>query len=142
MDEGRRNILKMFGIGAAAGVAGVATAAAGPIPETSSEAIAKAARKWVDPHILPFGPPQGMVYNWKRMFVTRDTPDMPHIVAMQEAGWKPVPMERHAEHFPEGERSYWIEVGGLVLMEKPAADIEPPRAFPLPEEARDELDPG
>jgi hypothetical protein len=133
MDENRRNILKMFGIGAAAGVAGVAPLAA----------VAKTDTLSPKPTML-LTPPEGMTYQWKRVFITADEPDMDNIFAMIRAGWKPVPMRRHLEHFRPGTADsdvnvmpYWIEVGGVVLMEMPSKDIPLPRPHPLPWECRD-----
>jgi hypothetical protein len=141
MDETRRNILKLFGVAASAGVAGTAVARSGPLPDVSCEPLANAVRAWKNPYELPFSAPRGMVYQWKRMFVTGDTPDMGNIAMLQEAGWKPVPMRRHSEHFRSGTAdsdenvySYWIEIGGLVLMEKAESEIGKPRAHPVPEQ--------
>ena len=127
MDEGRRNILKMFGIGAAAATSGAAVAGIAAAVPAAPGAVLR-------PFDLPLKPPKGMVYQWKRVFITDDTPDFDNLVEMIKVGWKPVPMLRHNEHFPGGERSYWIEAGGLVLMEKPAKDIPPPVAWPVPEQ--------
>lgn len=128
MNESRRNILKMFGIGAAVATSGAAVA------EIAAAVPAAPPTPVLHPMNLPLKPPEGMVYQWKRVFLTDDTPDFDNLVEMIRAGWKPVPMRRHAEHFSGGEHSYWIEAGGLVLMEKPAKDIPPPRAYPVPEQ--------
>jgi hypothetical protein len=117
MDNTRRSILKMFGVTAAAGVTGTAVAAV-PVERPN-------------PLTFQFEPPEGMVYQWKRMFVF-DEPNMMHIVEMIRGGWNPVPMSRYAKLFPDSRGHYWIEHGGLVLMEKPARDIPKPKAHPLP----------
>jgi hypothetical protein len=82
-------------------------------------------------------PPPGMTYQWKRIFITQDEPDLENILKMVAAGWKPVPMSRHADCIPArpgdvNVSSYWIEIGGVVLMEKPTKDIPRPRPHPLP----------
>jgi hypothetical protein len=115
----RRSILKVFGV----------TAATGAVAAPVTLALAEQGR--INPFELPFKPPDGMTYNWKRVFITGDEPDFQNIIDMLAYGWKPVPMKRHAKHYPKTQ-SYWIEVGGLVLMEKPTKDITPQRAFPTP----------
>jgi hypothetical protein len=114
----RREILKMFGIAAAAIPVAKVAVAEGPLPAL---------------HPL-LNPPPGMAYQWKRVFITADEPDLGNIANMVASGWKPVPQTRHPE-LPVTATAYWIEVGGLVLMEKPAKDIPPPVAYPVPVEA-------
>jgi hypothetical protein len=121
MDLARRSILKMFGVTAAVAVTPTPTIA---IPEPAR-----------DPLTLQLSPPAGMTYNWKRLFITQSDPDMENILKMVATGWKPVPLARHREHFAPNAHpfsNYWIEVGGLVLMEKPSAEITPPIAYPTP----------
>lgn len=113
----RREILKLFGI----------TAVAATVP-----AVAEAAR----PPLKMWGPPAfpappGMTYQWKRIFITSDEPDLAHILEMVKSGWKPVPAGRHPEVRGDP-AAYWIEHAGLVLMEKPTKDIPPPVAYPVP----------
>jgi len=110
MDASRRSILKMFSITVAA------TAVAAPVvAEVATEAV----KPWENPYELPFEVPEGVTYNWKRVFITSDTPDFGHLGKMVADGWKPVPLERHREHFPDVDyQSHWIERGGVVLMEK------------------------
>jgi hypothetical protein len=122
MDASRRSILKMFGVTVAAGATGAAAVAA---PTVVKERVAM---PFLD---LPFKPPSGMTYQWKRIFITQDEPDMQNIVAMIKAGWNPVPASRH-HILLSVEPHYWIEQGGLVLMEKPTDQLTPPRAHPLP----------
>jgi hypothetical protein len=119
----RREILKMFGITVAAGATGVAVAkvAAAEVPLNI-------------PALPELKPPGGMVYQWKRIFITAEEPDLGNIANMVASGWKPVPQTRHPE-LPVTATAYWIEVGGLVLMEKSAKDIPPPVAYPVPVEA-------
>lgn len=76
-----------------------------------------------------FQPPEGTTYNWKRMFIDRETPDIENIGRMVVAGWKPVPWHRHGDLLGSNHGSYWIEHGGLVLMEKPTADCAKPVAY-------------
>jgi hypothetical protein len=116
----RREILKMFGIAAAA-----IPAAKVAVAEVSVPALQM---------MQQLQPPRGMVYQWKRIFITADEPDLNNILKMVAAGWKPVPLMRHPEVLANSS-SYWIEGGGLVLMEKPADQIPPPQKYPVPFEA-------
>jgi hypothetical protein len=133
-DTSRRTILKMFGV--------AAVAAAPPACEmvhakeryvigstAADEDIAAQALQ--NPMALPLTPPQGMTYNWKRVFTTKEEPDFRNIADMIAHGWMPVPRERHPE-LGFGEGAYWVEFGGLVLMEKPTKDLPAARACPLP----------
>ena len=139
MDASRRGILRMFGVTAAATAVPAAVLTANTATTANAQRAALAAAR--NPFALPFSPPAGMTYNWKRLFVTQDDPDMEHIVRLVVAGWKPVPMSRHCEllqkhghHavYCQSFASYWIEVGGMVLMEKPTADIAEPVACSPP----------
>lgn len=131
MDETRRNILKMFGVGATA-------AAASAIPTPALDATQTATQQTAthipparqNPLTLPFKVPDGMTYNWKRVFVDGRMADFRNIAEMVMAGWQPVPSARHHELFAN-DGSYWIEHGGLVLMEKPTADCAKPFAHPM-----------
>lgn len=126
VDETRRGILKLFGISAAVAV-----------PITTVTAAAKAAEvvppALQNPLALALQPPAGMTYNWKRVFVTGDTPDFHNIADMLSAGWSPVPAERHREQLgasaPPG--AFWVEFGGLVLMEKSTDLIRQPHPFAI-----------
>jgi hypothetical protein len=127
IDGTRRGILKMFGVAGAAIATGVSTEMA--------VATAKS-RGWENPFEL-VKPPAGTTYQWKRFFITSEDPDMENIIRVVVAGWKPVPMARHHEYQELANArppfsSFWIEIGGLVLMEKPTEDIPEPRAHPLP----------
>lgn len=125
----RRSILKLFGISASA-VAVPATAA------IVTEKVSQAAQ--VEGKVYDFTPPPappGMTYQWKRMFFTDQEPDFDYYLAIQKAGWVPVPASRHPEKYPPN-GSYMIEIGGCVLMEKPTADLTPPRAMTLEEAFR------
>jgi hypothetical protein len=126
IDATRRNILKMFGVGAAA-------AATGAVVATEADGVALYSREHPRPTPLEmaFQPPEGVTYNWKRVFVTQDFPDFKNIAAMIDAGWKPVPKARHGNLLPD-DGSYWIEHGGLVLMEKLTRDCGQPVAHPAP----------
>lgn len=132
MDKSRRSVLKLFGIAAAAvpaaKIAAAEDVAAGPdIPPLQNP---------MAPDLLK--PPEGMTYNWKRIFLTAEEPDLENILQMVAHGWKPVPYGRHAHQValvPGG--TYWIEHGGLVLMEKPTKDIPAPKAYPTPWEHKE-----
>lgn len=119
MKEGRRSFLKMLGIGAA-----IAPVAAAGIAFTVNDAQADFAKKlpgqfldqfYIDPAKIP----AGVQYNWKRAFITSGERDIENLSAMITNGWRPVPASRHPEA-DGGGYHYWIEVGGLVLMEKPS----------------------
>jgi hypothetical protein len=116
MDTSRRSILKMFGITAAAATAGVAVA----------EDVAAQPPALQNTMALALKPPEGWTYQWKRVFVTKDAPDLENILNMVVHGWKPVPLERHRDQISRADDAFWIEAGGLVLMEKPTADIPAP----------------
>jgi hypothetical protein len=124
IDETRRNILRMFGIGAAA--AAVSTIPTPALDSTVTHGIGRS------PLETAFPPPEGMTYNWKRVFVTQDFPDFKNIAAMIDEGWKPVPWERHHGLLPSNHGGYWVEFGGLVLMEKPTDQCAKPFAHPTP----------
>jgi hypothetical protein len=110
------------------GVTVAATAVAAPaIAEVVKPAVLPAA----NPYELAV-PPEGVTYNWKRVFIDTETPDFEHLVKMIAQGWKPVPLTRHREQFPELDiRSYWIELGGVVLMERPTTE-KSNEPYPLP----------
>jgi hypothetical protein len=135
MDASRRGVLRLFGVTAAA--------AAVPVAVVTAEAAVCEATLDIprDPFALPFSPPAGVTYQWRRLFITHDDPDMEHIVKLVMSGWKPVPLSRHREHYGTNAHpfsAYWIEIGGMVLMEKPTADIAAPESCPLPRQATGE----
>ena len=123
IDASRRGILKMFGVAGAVVATGVST----------EVAIAAAkSRGWESPFELVKAP-AGMTYNWKRIFVDGKMADFGNIAQMVMAGWQPVPLERHREQYPDHPQdSHWIEIGGVVLMEKPTQDTSEPKTHPLP----------
>jgi hypothetical protein len=118
MDTTRRSILKMFGVTAVAGAAG-------------ASAVVEAAKEGRTISYAPPPAPNGFTYQWKRVFIKDDTPDFDNLVDMIKHGWKPVPASRHRDVYPE-DGSYWVEIGGLVLMEKRTAELTPPRALETP----------
>lgn len=125
IDETRRNILKLFGVGATA-------AAASAIPSPAFDAnIPSNPPAQQNPLVLSFKVPDGMTYNWKRVFVDGKLADFQHVAAMVVAGWQPVPSARHRELLARDDGGYWIEHGGLVLMEKPTEDCAKPFAHPM-----------
>ena len=73
-------------------------------------------------------PPNGFDYQWKLKSVMGQD-DIDRIRQIELAGWEPVPLSRHPELMPKGWKGDTIEVGGLVLMERPML---------FTEEARDE----
>jgi len=63
-------------------------------------------------------PPDGWDYQWKLKSVLNQD-DNERIRQNEMNGWEPVPLGRHPELMPRGWRGDTIEVGGLVLMERP-----------------------
>jgi hypothetical protein len=126
IDETRRGVLKLFGVSAAVAMPTTAVLA-------TAKEVALPALRAVD--YTPPPAPAGFTYQWKRVFITADTPDLENILQMIAHGWKPVPADRHPETYPPN-GSYWIEIGGMVLMEKPTKDLTPPRPNPMPWEEK------
>lgn len=138
LDETRRGILRMFGVTAAAAAA---TAIPSPALDQSVQGptgptgplcdIGARGRVPVSPLEMLFQPPPGITYNWKRVFIDGEMADFDNIFQMIAGGWKPVPRLRHRELLPDN-GAYWIEHGGLVLMEKPTDQCAKPVAYPAP----------
>lgn len=63
-------------------------------------------------------PPDGWSYEWKLKSVLNQD-DLDRIRQNEAAGWEPVPLSRHPELMPRGWKGETVEVGGLVLMERP-----------------------
>jgi len=63
-------------------------------------------------------PPDGWDYQWKLKSVLNQD-DIDRIRQNELHGWEPVPLNRHPELMPRGWKGETIEVGGLVLMERP-----------------------
>lgn len=63
-------------------------------------------------------PPEGWDYQWKLKSVMNQD-DIDRIRQNEMNGWEPVPLARHPELMPRGWKGDTIEVGGLVLMERP-----------------------
>ena len=63
-------------------------------------------------------PPDSWSYEWKVKTVMGQE-DPTQQVELVRAGWEPVPLSRHPEMMPPGWKGATIEVGGLVLMERP-----------------------
>jgi hypothetical protein len=63
-------------------------------------------------------PPAGWDYQWKtRTIYNQEDPS--YQVELIRNGWEPVPLDRHPEMMPRGWSGKTIEIGGLVLMERP-----------------------
>lgn len=62
--------------------------------------------------------PEGWDYQWKLKAVLNQD-DNERIRQSQLNGWEEVPLSRHPELMPKGWKGETIEVGGLVLMERP-----------------------
>jgi hypothetical protein len=62
--------------------------------------------------------PEGWDYQWKLKSVMGQD-DIDRIRSIELAGWEPVPLSRHPELMPKNWKGETIEVGGLVLMERP-----------------------
>jgi len=127
IDETRRGVLKLFGISAAVAVPTTAALAA-------AKEVALPALRQVD--YTPPPAPEGFTYQWKRVFVNGETPDFQNICDMIGHGWVPVPASRHPETYPPN-GSYWVEIGGMVLMEKRTDALTPPRPHPMPWEHKE-----
>jgi hypothetical protein len=63
-------------------------------------------------------PPDGWDYQWKLKSVLNQD-DIERIRQNEMNGWEEVPLSRHPELMPRGWKGNPIEVGGLVLMERP-----------------------
>lgn len=72
-------------------------------------------------------PPDGFDYQWKLKSVMNQD-DIDRIRQNEMNGWEPVPLTRHPELMPRGWKGDTIEVGGLVLMERPMVFTEEARA--------------
>lgn len=62
--------------------------------------------------------PEGWDYQWKLKSVLNQD-DVDRIRQNELNGWEAVPLSRHPELMPRGWKGETIEVGGLVLMERP-----------------------
>lgn len=72
-------------------------------------------------------PPDGWDYQWKLKSVMNQD-DIDRIRQNEMNGWEPVPLSRHPELMPKGWKGDTIEVGGLVLMERPMVFTQEARA--------------
>jgi hypothetical protein len=63
-------------------------------------------------------PPADWDYQWKLKSVLNQD-DIDRIRQNEMNGWEPVPLSRHPELMPKGWKGDTIEVGGLVLSERP-----------------------
>jgi len=63
-------------------------------------------------------PPDGWDYQWKLKAVLNQD-DIDRIRQNELNGWEAVPLSRHPDLMPKGWKGETIEVGGLVLMERP-----------------------
>lgn len=125
MKANRRGFLKALGIGGAtAATVSIGAVAAKPALKLPTESGR-------NPFDIPTEiVPKGMKYEWKRVFIDGEQHDMSHLADMVARGWSPVPVSRHREVFGSDFHN-WVEVGGLVLMEKSLAAIK--RDAPIPE---------
>lgn len=72
-------------------------------------------------------PPDSWDYQWKLKSVMNQD-DIDRIRQNELNGWTPVPLSRHPELMPKGWKGETIEVGGLVLMERPKLFTDEARA--------------
>lgn len=79
-----------------------------------------------DKYWAPPAPP-GWDYQWKLKSVMGQD-DIDRIRQNELNGWTPVPLDRHPEMMPRGWVGNVIEVGGLVLMERPKLFTDEARA--------------
>jgi hypothetical protein len=122
MSANRRGFLKWLGIGSAAAPA-VATGIVHSVSDAQADLAKQLPKGFKDPFHIPAEIiPKGVTYNWKRVFITPDVPDLENLVAVMTRGWTPVPAYRHRDQFLDYRTMRgWIEISGLVLMEKPIA---------------------
>ena len=72
-------------------------------------------------------PPDGWDYQWRlKSVMGRDEIDQ--IRQDELNGWEAVPLSRHPDLMPKGWQGSTIEVGGLVLMERPLVFTQEARA--------------
>ena len=71
----------------------------------------------VDKYAAP-EPPPGFTYEWKVRTVMGYEDPSTQVEHMRQ-GWEPVPLSRHPHMMPKGWSANTIEIGGLVLMERP-----------------------
>jgi hypothetical protein len=71
--------------------------------------------------------PDGWDYQWKLKSVLNQD-DIDRIRQNELNGWEEVPLDRHPELMPRGWKGNTIEVGGLVLMERPKVFTDEARA--------------
>lgn len=69
---------------------------------------------YIDPRMIP----EGWDYNWKRQEIAGQ-PDPAYEVELLQAGWEPVPSERHPSMVPPGHKGP-ITKKGMILMERPS----------------------
>jgi hypothetical protein len=62
--------------------------------------------------------PDGWTYEWKLKSVMGQE-DLEAMRRVEMAGWTPVPLARHPDLMPKGYKGETVEVGGLVLCERP-----------------------
>ena len=72
-------------------------------------------------------PPDGWDYQWKLKAVLNQD-DIDRIRQNELNGWEAVPLSRHPDLMPRGWQGGTIEVGGLVLMERPKVFTDEARA--------------
>lgn len=72
-------------------------------------------------------PPEGWDYQWKLKSVMNQD-DVDRIRQNELNGWEAVPLSRHPDLMPRGWKGETIEVGGLVLMERPKVFTDEARA--------------
>lgn len=79
----------------------------------------------VDEFALPPGLeiPDGWSYEWKVQTVL-GFEDPAHAVALERAGWAPVPADRHPGMMPKGHKEKVITRKGMILMERPTELVE------------------
>ena len=108
----------------------IKTDMAKPVKESSSESLARAEARVRELRGNPdlqgeardryYAPPapEGWIYEWKR-FSVMGQPDVDNIRQTELAGWTPVPLNRLPDMMPRNWQGDTIEVGGLVLCERP-----------------------
>jgi hypothetical protein len=76
--------------------------------------------------------PEGWTYEWKR-WTTLNKEDPAYQTELAQAGWEPVPAQRHPGLMPKNYRGETIEREGMMLCERPTEIVEEAKARDLNE---------
>lgn len=110
VDLTRRNFLK--------GLAGTAVIVAMPLPVLPSQPAPQPPIEVLN----SAKPPEGFTYQWVRTHLMGE-PDIQNVEDRIQNGWTFV-LPKEQPHLPKEDAALAIENGGLILMQKPTADVE------------------